>query len=460
MSRSEREGAGFKRRSALALLIAAILLAAASATVMAQVVDRSTGGGNLTSKIDSALRQAGSAEAGSSFYIIFGFDGLVPSDAEAGASGALMVQRYDGWSISSSSGLMPTTDPWDRMGGDERLLNLASMSMVTPPAEPTLVQRPLLAFLRGKVTTGGQVVLDDAGIRFASGAIRLRDRQAFWLGAASDSNVRGWIGSALELPAEAATTGFHRDLVGLLSVQPGNQVLSRLEAIATGDEDKNARHRAISYLARRSEDTGRILNRILDNADEADDRAEALEALADRLGPASKDRLISAARDQEEPEGVRARAISYLSRIEGRDVDSALERLLSDPDPRMRARVIQAWERREPQRAVPLLERVARTDEEDRARQQAVQSLGDIEGDLASAALGRLFDVREDERVRRRAMEELVSRKTDDRVSWLAGLALTDPSIEIRKQAIRQLGRMKDNEEARRALKRLLNVGR
>jgi HEAT repeat protein len=169
--------------------------------------------------------------------------------------------------------------------------------------------------------------------------------------------------------------------VGLLSVQlQGGDVLDTLEQYATRDTDGNVRRAAISYLGRRPEDTVRHLTMILSGADDPDDRAVALEALANRMGPAGVDRLIAAARDGNEAEKIRAVAISFL---------------------------------------------------------------GDIDDPRATDALETIFDSSDLESLRRRALRELAERKTGDGyiVNWLAGIAHSDPSLEIRKEAVRLLGR-------------------
>jgi HEAT repeat protein len=233
-----------------------------------------------------------------------------------------------------------------------------------------------------------------------------------------------------------------------------------LRSLASRHEDREVRHRAITYLGRRPEETAGILEGIFETAAEISDRAEALEALADRLGPSSKDRLVRTARDREEDAGLRRVAVAYLSRVPGGDVDRALEDLLSDADERLREEVVEAWERREPRRAVPLLERVAGDDGSRRVRLQCVASLGDIEGNEATRALERLFGSEEDEEMRVEALQELAPRRAEGRADWLAGLALNDVSIEVRKEAVRQLGRMGDDPAARRALQRIIDVGR
>lgn len=442
--------------------VALVALSACTATpARAQVNDLSGSGGQIGSRIEAALQQAGRAESGSSFYIVTGFEGLVPSDAEAGESGNLVINRYGGWMMSGFSGLAPVRNPWDQLGSEERVLDLATMTMIEPGPEPTLEARPLLGFIIGRVTGRNQARIEDVSLRLPAGVIRLRERPLYWLGQASSSEIIGWIREKMGSLDVMRDRAIRRDLVGLLSVQPqSGDVVGLMEILATGDEDEGVRHRAITYLGRRPEDTTRRLTSILDRAEDPQDRAQALEALADRLGPASKDRLIEAARSEREAEQVRHMAVGYLSRVEGRDVDTVLERLLSDPDVDFRRRVVASWERRDPERAVPLLEQVAISDEERQVRETAVGSLGDIDSPQAAAALERIFNSSDEERVRRVAMNEWLQTvdTNGEKVAWLARVARSDPSFEIRKEAVRQLGRT-NNPEARKVLEELLRIG-
>ena len=384
--------------SIVLLLLTALVIVLAASTSSGQVVDHSGRTVDLSSRIDGATQQAAAGNIGTPFYVMFRFRALLPSDAEAGAGGSITIRRHDGWLVSGSAGLLPVGNPWDALGAGERLLDLSSMQMVAPPAAPVLAERSLLALVRGTVRGSGSAVLEDISLRLPEGTLRLRDRAAYWLGEADARQVVAWIRSARTLPADRATPGFQADLAGLLSVQPaGNQVEQMLEEMATSDENEEIRHRAIGYLGLRPEDTSRALNRILDSAEAVGDRAEALDALAERLGPAGRDRFIRMARDSGEDERLRSRAISYLGRVEGEEVDAALEGIL---------------------------------------REEPTEDL------------------------RRLAMRQLVGRKGEERVAWLAELATNDRSIEIRKEAVRQLGRLTNDPEARRALERLLNVGR
>ena len=449
-------GVGGLAAAALTLIIGSAPQAAG------QVNDLSGSGGRIGTRIDDAVQRAASLEAGSRFYAIFRFEGLVPSDAEAGGGGTLFINRYGGWTMSGFSGLAPHRDMWDQLESGERLLDLATMQMTDPGPQPVLEPRPMLAVITGRVAAGRGAKIADISLRFPSGTIRLRQRQVYWLGEASGSDLVAWIRSELGSLDVSTDGSVRRDLVGLLSVQPrGGDIPAFLEEIAAGDPDGNARRAAITYLGRRPEDTSGNLTTIFSRAEDPEDRARALEALADRVGPESSDRLIAAARDTDESEEVRAVAISFLGRIGGRSVDSVLEELLSSPDRRIRDLTVEAWEDRDPARAVPLLERVTATDEDGEIREQAVASLGDIDDPRATDALERIFDSSTAEPVRRRAMRELVERKNGDgeMVSWLAGIARTDSSIGIRKEAVRQLGRTND-PAAIRVLEQILRIGR
>ena len=86
-------------------------------------------------------------------------------------------------------------------------------------------------------------------------------------------------------------------------------------------------------------------------------------------------------------------------------------------------------------------------------------TIGDIEGEASTAALRRIFDDADrSEAVRVRALDELAARQVSGQIDWLARIARTDASIEVRKRAVRHLGRSGD-PAARSALEAILRNG-
>ncbi len=425
-----------------------------TAAAQAQVVDWTDRGGSLTDRLASALQQAGQAPDGTRSYTAFRMEALVPSDARPGGSGVVVIQRSGGWTMSGLGGLVQLSDPWDE-GAPEEVVDLATMSMTRPDPEPTLVRRPVLTVLTAVSGPQGASWID-AFIRLPEGKMQLRGRTFHWLGEVTNSEVLSWLRAAVGV--DTYREDFREDLVGIASIQPRDMGAPALLEGLLEDPSEDVRHRAIAYLGRRPEETTPILERVYREAGHESDRAEALEALADRQGEAARGRLIDAVRDTEGSEEVRRTALGYLARIPGREVDRVLEGLLIEGDPRMRRRVVSAWERREPERAVPLLERTARRDEDEDVQQEAVESLGDVEGDLSTAALRRLFDDHPSEQIRVDALEELVRRPGGTSVAWLEELANGDVSMEVRKEAVQALGRMED-PGARQALRRILSGG-
>jgi len=451
-----------KARTAVTLTTALMVVAGLVLPAAAQVTDLSESGRQFSSRFDNAVQRVAGEAPGSSFYVIFQFDGLVPSDVETGGGGSMVINRYDGWIISGMSGLMPSQNVWDQLERSERLLDLSTMQMVDPDPEPVLISRKIVAVVRGKVVSRGEVKLDDISLRMPEGKIRLRDRAVMWIGDAGQPELESWIGSQMTSMDASDDRSVRRDLVGLLSLQPqGGDVLGMLQGLASEDQDSSVKRAAITYLGRRPEDTAGTLNSILSGAENPEERSIALETLADRIGPAASDRLIEAARDEDEAEEVRRVAISYLGRIDGADVDRVLEGLFSSPDPEIRKRIAETWERRDPDRAIPLLERVSINDEDEEVCRQAVASLGDIDAPATLNALEKVFNSTTAESVRRRALRELVEKRNGDpeTVTWLVAVARNDSSLDIRKEAIRQLGRT-NTPQARRALEELIKVGR
>lgn len=366
---------------------------------MAQVTDFWGSGRQFGARFDNAVQRVAGEAPGSGFYVIFRFEGLVPSDVEAGGGGSMIINRYDDWIMSGMSGLAPSQNVWDQFESDERLLDLSTMQMTGPDPEPVLISRQLLAIVRGKVVSRGEVKLEDVSLRLPEGKIRLRDRSAMWIGDAGLSELETWIGSQMASLDASDNRSVRRDLVGLLSLQPeGGDVLRMLQGLISEDLDSRVRRAAITYLGRRPEDTAGTLISILSGAENPEERSVALQVLADRIGPAASDRLIEAARDEEEAEEVRRIAISYLGRIDAPATIDALE---------------------------------------------------------------NVFNSTTAESVRRRALQELVEKRNGDpeTVNWLMTVARNDSSLEIRKEAVRQLGRT-NTPQARRALEELIRVGR
>ncbi len=367
--------------------------------VVAQVTDLSGSGGQFGDRFDNAVQRAAGGAPGTGFFVIFRFDGLVPTDVKAGGGGSMVINRYDGWIVSDMSGLMPSRNVWDQLESGERLLDLSTMQMADPDPEPALISRRLLAIVRGKVVSRGEVKLEDVSLRLPEGKIRLRDRTAMWIGDAGRSELETWIGSQMVSLDASDDRSVRRDLVGLLSLQPrGGDVLSMLQALASEDPDRSIKTAAITYLGRRPEDTAGTLTSILSGAENPEERSVALKTLADRIGPAAADRLIEAARDEGEAEEVRRIAIACLGRIDA---------------------------------------------------------------PAASDALENVFNSATAESVRRRALMELIEKRIGDPeiVNWLVSVALSDSSLEIRKEAVRQIGRT-NTPQARRALEELIRVGR
>lgn len=427
-----------------------------------QVEDLTAEAGSLSARIESALDSAGRLQQNNRFYITFRFEGLVPSDARAGGSGSMVITRADGWTMTGLGGIVSHTDPWGRPGAGEQVLDLATMTMTAPDPDPVIERRPLLCLLHGR--TGGRdgTKISGLSIRLAEGRMGMHERTFLWLGNAVDREITGWIGDQMTSLDLRRDSGLREDLVGLLSLLPeGNDVVSMLARYASEDEDGDVRHRAISYLGRRPENTSPRLASIFARAEEPEDRARALRAIAGREGPASRELLTLTVQEGDESEEVRATALGYLNRFEDRDMDTLFENLLSDPEAGIRRRVVPLWEQRDVGRAVPLLERVALTDPERRVREAAVSSLGDIAADSATQALGRIFDRSEDERIRMAALRQRLEDIDSDseRITWLDRLARGDSSFEVRKEAVRQLGRIND-PAARQALRRLLDNGR
>jgi hypothetical protein len=314
-------------RAAAVLIAAAVLGAAPGAApgISAQVEDLSGRGGELTSRITAALRAAGSGREGSRFSVVFGLDGLVPSDATAGGGGGLVIQRAEGLTMSGFSGLMPVAGPWSGRDRTGPVIDLATMQPAAPLPPPVLETRPLLVFLSGRIRDG-RAGVEDVALRLPEGRLALRERPLWWLGRVPTGEVEAWLASAMGAAPGEEGTSLRRDLVGVLSVLPaGSAALERLTTLATGDEDLDVRRAAVRYLGRRPEETRPILQRLFRDAAEEGVRLEAMDGLLSRMEEGQVAWLGEVARGDSSLR-LRREAISEL----GRSGDEHARRILEE----------------------------------------------------------------------------------------------------------------------------------
>ncbi len=315
------------RAPARGALGAAVVLLhmAAPLPARAQVNDFSGRSGTLSSRIEAALRAASTGREGSRFRVVFGFEGLVPSDVQAGGGGGMVLQRYDSWSMTGFSGLLPVADAWNRPGRAGTVIDLATMQTAAALPAPVLQTRSLLAFLEGRVREG-RARLEGVSIRLPQGRLALGERPLWWLGRIEGGEVYGWLDTSLRPDVAGEQGGLRRDLTGLLSTLPGpGGVLERLTQLASGDPDLDVRRAAVRYLGRRPEETRPILQRLFRDASDEQLRMEAMTGLLVRMEQGQVSWLAEVARTDPSLR-LRREAIAEL----GRSGDPQARRILEE----------------------------------------------------------------------------------------------------------------------------------
>jgi len=286
-----------------------------------QVEDLTGGAGDLTAAIERALGQAERLQPERRFHIAFTFEGLVPSDAQAGGGGSMIITRSDGWMMSGMSGIASLTDAWGRPGAGEQVLDLATMSLTAPAPDPVLERRELLCLLSGRSGGRDGTKISGLSIRLPEGRMGMHERTLYWLGGAPARDLTGWIDERMTSLDQRRDSNLREELVGLLSLLPeGIDVIDRLIRYASEDEDEDVRHRAIISLGRRPENTSPRLAALFGGAENQRDRARALQAIAGREGPTSRQLLTLTVEDTGESEEVRRTALAYMNRFEDREM--------------------------------------------------------------------------------------------------------------------------------------------
>jgi len=170
----------------------------------------------------------------------------------------------------------------------------------------------------------------------------------------------------------------------------------------------------------------------------------AMHAIAMHADPAA-DQALERFLATDQPEGIRARAVSYFGSIRGRSGFDVLKRVMAnDPDIRVRERAVSTLGNlREPE-ATDLLTSIAKTNPDSRLRTQAVSALGRKSGAATIATLTGIAENDADKTVKRRAISALQSMPDGEGVPTLIQIAKTSKDPETKKQAMQTLEHSRD----------------
>jgi HEAT repeat protein len=170
----------------------------------------------------------------------------------------------------------------------------------------------------------------------------------------------------------------------------------------------------------------------------------AVAAIAIVAGPAA-DSVLDGFAAPSEPEALRNRAMRWLGSARGRHGLDTLKNLLaSETAPDVRRHAIAAiGASREPE-AQPLMLSTARGDRDPRVRAEAVSQLSRGRLPNLAAVLGGIAENDPDSGVWKRAVGSLASLSDGSGIPELIRLAKSSKSPDVRKEAVRALGRAHD----------------
>jgi hypothetical protein len=170
----------------------------------------------------------------------------------------------------------------------------------------------------------------------------------------------------------------------------------------------------------------------------------AMHAIAMHADPAA-DQALERFLATDQPESIRARAVSTFGTIRGRPGFEVLKRVLAnDPDIRVRERAVQVLGNVRDPEATDLLTSIAKSNSDPRLRASAVSSLGRKSGSAVIATLTSIADNDSDKNVKRRAISALQSMPEGEGVPTLIQIAKTSKDPETRKQAMQTLEHSRD----------------
>ena len=343
-------------------------------------------GASLTAKLDAAARQAASAQQ-SRFWTAYSFDvrpGVAVDFEYVGDDGSHF--NFSGDAISISDGFVVST------GSAVETRNLG------------------VFLLRAR--EGGPVIRVDV--------YNLQRRReyasypVYWAGRATNDEslalLRGLVDST-------SNENVAEQSVRALALHDDRRVGEQLESIARASKFVDARASAVSWLGRAPEPT-----------------------------PARQSFLLELARSEREPEKVRRAAIQAYGAPRDAAALAGLRTLyasLTTQD--LKRAVLGSAARNESREAVEFLLNVARADDDPEMRKRAMMLLGQRAGQQSVAALtGASEQTDAETELQKQAVVALSRRGNEEAVPLLINIARTHRKAEVRREALRLLGRTGD----------------
>ena len=213
-------------------------------------------------------------------------------------------------------------------------------------------------------------------------------------------------------------------------------------ASCSNDEDSDMRIAALNALLQMDSDRAMpILKQVLARRDPCSEvlRRKAVFLVAQKQTAESADLLISAARNDPDPE-VRQQAVFWLSEVRSDRAIAALDSLLRESkDPELQEKAIFALSNTNTARGAEILRKYADSNAPEELRSKAVFWLGQSTRRNPENApfLRQLFDKTQSEEIQGAIVQAIAEGSSEENVRWLLSEVLnTKQSVETRKKAL------------------------
>ncbi|MCA1630701.1 MAG: HEAT repeat domain-containing protein [Acidobacteria bacterium] len=220
-----------------------------------------------------------------------------------------------------------------------------------------------------------------------------------------------------------------------------------LEVARNTTEDAGLRQTAIRRLGERHDTAVADLTQIYDADRSREIRAQILRAFSEMDDPRAAQKLVEAARSNEDPE-LRAFAIRRLGERNDETVVDELTRIFdAEQSGEIRAQILRAFSEMKSPRARAKLMEIARGAGDPTLRAFAIRRLAES-GDSVQTVdvLSSLYDSERNMEIKVALLRGLGESGQKAALRKLMDVARRDPSVEMRKLAIRLVGESKDPE--------------
>ncbi|HJQ25140.1 MAG TPA: HEAT repeat domain-containing protein [Blastocatellia bacterium] len=272
----------------------------------------------------------------------------------------------------------------------------------------------------------------------------LRKTAIFWLGQSGDENILDLLKELSASPDDEIS----KTAIFAISQHRSPRADVLLAEMARNGASRRLREEAIFWVSQRGNPANdQLLAQIFDSEKDTEIRKKVIFALTQRHSEAARAKLFEIARSATDKD-VRQDAIFWVGQRGGDQAADELSSLFdAERDPEIRKKIIFSLSQMNNQKARTKLMDVVRSSDDAELRGETIFWLAQTGGNNTVDFLGQLYDSEKTMEVKKKIIFSLTqAREKKAALHKLMAIARSDPSPELRKEAIFWIGQSRDPE--------------